>query len=238
MKKRALVIKNLLFITNIIIFGYLIFIGRNQYLYNMNYFKCILFMLINCLFVYTYGILLNEEKIYKNNVLTYIFLFILLLISFTFFIGRTSLAFYTWGYTGQYTPFYTTMRQIKYGSTALLLKNIVGNIVMLIPLSFLLMIKNLKNKNILRQSVIIIPIIIIIEVLQAFTHTGSFDIDDIILNYIGVVVFTFLITRFKIVDKVRKIFYTDFKLKLRHKKVLFYISLTVLIVTDIVIFIN
>ena len=130
------------------------------------------------------------------------------------------------------------MRQIKYDSTALLLKNIVGNIVMLIPLSFLLMIKNLKNKNILRQSVIIIPIIIIIEVLQAFTHTGSFDIDDIILNYMGVVVFTFLITRFKIIDKIRKLFYTDFKLKLRHKKVLFYISLTVLIVTDIVIFIN
>ena len=130
------------------------------------------------------------------------------------------------------------MRQIKYGSTALLLKNIVGNIVMLIPLSFLLMIKNLKNNNILRQSVIIISTIIIIEVLQAFTHTGSFDIDDIILNYMGVVVFTFLITRFKIIDKVRKLFYTDFKLKLRHKKVLFYISLTVLIVTDIVIFIN
>ena len=130
------------------------------------------------------------------------------------------------------------MRQIKYGSTALLLKNIVGNIVMLIPLSFLLMIKNLKNKNILRQSVIIISTIIIIEVLQAFTHTGSFDIDDIILNYMGVVVFTFLITRFKIIDKIRKLFYTDFKLKLRHKKVLFYISLTVLIVTDIVIFIN
>ena len=130
------------------------------------------------------------------------------------------------------------MRQIKYGSTALLLKNIVGNIVMLIPLSFLLMIKNLKNNNILRQSVIIISTIIIIEVLQAFTHTGSFDIDDIILNYMGVVVFTFLITRFKIIDKIRKLFYTDFKLKLRHKKVLFYISLTVLIVTDIVIFIN
>ena len=74
--------------------------------------------------------------------------------------------------------------------------------------------------------------------LQAFTHTGSFDIDDIILNYMGVVVFTFLITRFKIIDKIRKLFYTDFKLKLRHKKVLFYISLTVLIVTDIVIFIN
>ena len=54
----------------------------------------------------------------------------------------------------------------------------------------------------------------------------------------GVVVFTFLITRFKIIDKIRKLFYTDFKLKLRHKKVLFYISLTVLIVIDIVIFIN
>lgn len=44
-----------------------------------------------------------------------------------------------------------------------------------------------------KQSIIILPITISIEILQAFTHTGAFDIDDIILNYLGTIIFTFLL---------------------------------------------
>lgn len=69
---------------------------------------------------------------------------------------------------------------------------------MIIPFSFLLMIKDEKYNNILRQTLITLPTILIIEFLQAFTHTGTFDIDDILLNYIGTLLFTFIITRFSI----------------------------------------
>ena len=99
------------------------------------------------------------------------------------------------------------------------------------------MINNLKYKKILKQSIIILPTIIIIEFFQIFTHTGSFDIDDIILNYIGVVIFTFIITRFKFIDKIRTLFYTDFKLKKYFKYLLFCISLSILIIYNIIIFI-
>ena len=56
---------------------------------------------------------------------------------------------------------------------------------MLFPLSFLLMIKNKKYNNVLWQTIIVFPLIILIEVLQGVTHTGVFDIDDIFLNIIG-----------------------------------------------------
>ena len=104
---------------------------------------------------------------------------------------------------------------------------------MLIPLSFLLMIKNKKYNNILKQTIITLSIIIFIEILQAFTHTGVFDIDDIILNYLGTVISTFIITRFNIIDKIRKLFYTDYKLNDRVKNIIFYTNIILLIIFDI-----
>ena len=71
------------------------------------------------------------------------------------------------------------------------------------------MIKNKKFNNIFWQTIIILPIILLIEVTQALTHIGSFDIDDIILNYVGTIIFTFLITRFHLIDHIRKLFYSN-----------------------------
>ena len=109
--------------------------------------------------------------------------------------------------------------------------------IMLLPLSFLLMIKKTKYNNIFIQTIIILPITISIELLQAFTHTGSFDIDDIILNYLSVVLFTILVTKTKIINKFRKLFYTDFSLSSKTKKILYYSGLIILIIFDISLFI-
>lgn len=236
-KNRINFIKNIIIAINIVIYFYLVFIGRNQYFYGMNYFKCILFMLINCAFIYISGILINEEKTYKSNNTLYIALFGILLFSFTFIIARPKLHFYTWGYGGQYTLFGTIKSQLRHGSNLSILRNIIGNSLMLVPLSFLLMTRNKKFNNILKQSIITFPIIIFIEILQAFTHTGSFDIDDIFLNYMGTVIFTFLITRFGLITKIRNFFYTDFKLNNKIKTLIFHISLITIIIFDISIFI-
>lgn len=237
MNKKISIIKNILLILNIIIYFYITFIGRNQYIYNINYIKCILFMTLLSFVIYTYGIKVNNDKIYKTNILIYIILFLLLLFSITFLIGRSDMHFYTWWYKGQYIPFYTIKSQFGYGSNFSILKNIIGNSIMLIPLSLLLMIKNKKYNNVFRQTLIILPIIILIELFQAFTHTGSFDIDDIILNYFGTLLFTFIITRFNFIDKIRKLFYTDYGCRNLLKNILFYISLVLLIIFDILLFI-
>ena len=229
------IIKNFILIISILIYIYLVFIGRNQYIYNISYTKIILFVLLICLMIYLYDIINNKEKIYNNNIKWYIALYLLLLISVTFFIGRTDIKFYNWWYRGQYEPLHTILSHFKYGTITLILKNIIGNSIMLIPLSFLLMIKNKKYKNIFSQTLIILPLIIIIEVLQAYTHVGVFDIDDILLNYFGTIIFTFLITRFSIIDKIKKLFYTDYNIKQNIKNILFYISIIILIMYIIIV---
>lgn len=134
-------------------------------------------------------------------------------------------------------PFRTIKSQIKYGSSLSILKNLIGNCIMLIPLSFLLMIKNKKYNNILRQTPITLTLIIFIEILQTYTHTGSFDIDDIILNYLGTIIFTFIITRFNLIEKIKKLFYTDYKFNEKLKNYLLYFSLIIIIIFDILLFI-
>lgn len=231
--KNKIILKNIIVILNITIYFYLVFWKRNQYVYNMTYFKCILFMIINSVFIYASGVLINKEKEYKSNNTLYIVLFGILLFSFTFIIARPKLQFYTWTYGGQYKLFDTIVSQLEHGSVSSIMKNILGNCMMLIPLSFLLMIRTKKFDNVFIQSVINLPIIIFIEILQAFTHTGTFDVDDIFLNYIGTIIFTFLITRFDIIGKIRNLFYTDFKLNNTMKLTIFYITLVIVIVFDI-----
>ena len=239
MKNRISIIEKCILIISIISYFYLVFWKRNQYIYNMSYLKCILFMILLSLFIYIYGIVQNKEKAYKSNTILYILFFAIILFSITFYIGRPEIRYYKgWWKTSQYKPFYTIMSQFRYGDRFSIIKNIIGNSIMLMPLSFLLMIKDKKYNNVLKQSLIILPTIIIIEFLQAITRTGSFDIDDIILNYIGTLVFTFLITRFNIIEKIRNVFYNDFKLKDKTKYTLFYIFLAIVIIFNISLFIK
>lgn len=222
-------LKNTIIFLGIMLYYYLTMYQRNQYLYNMSYFNCILFMILLSFILYTYGIIKNNNKCYKTNIRIYIFLFLILLFSFTFVLKRAEFRFYNRGNYIQYIPFKTILSQFKYGTFLSILKNIVGNSIALIPLSFLLMIENKKYNNFLKQTYILLPIILGIELLQNYTHTGSFDVDDIILNYLGVILFTFLITKFNLLDKVRKLFYTDFNLKEKSKLYLFYTSFLLLI---------
>ena len=236
MKNKIFIIRNLVIAVNIIIYFYVTFFGNNQYIYDMTYLKSVLFMIINAIFIYVSGITLDEEKIYKQNISLYIMLFLVLLFSVTFIIGRPSFRIYTWTYGGLYTPFKTIISQFKYGTNLSILKNILGNIFMLVPFSFLLIMKNEKNTSFLRQTLITLPIILIIEITQAITHTGTFDIDDIILNYIGIIIFT-LIGNFISVTKIKKLFISDFNLKESLKYLMFTCLLIILIIFDISLFI-
>lgn len=237
MNKKITIIKKLVLILSIFIYIYLVFIGRNRYMYDMSYSRCILFMLLLCLFIYVCGINEDRDKSFKTNINIYLILFFILLFSVTFIIGRDRFHLYSWSYGGQMIPFRTIKSQIKYGSSLSILKNLIGNCIMLIPLSFLLMIKNKKYNNILRQTPITLTLIIFIEILQTYTHTGTFDIDDIILNYLGTIIFTFIITRFNLIEKIKKLFYTDYKFNEKIKNYLLYFSLILIIIFDILLFI-
>lgn len=236
MKDKTKILENIFLTISLLFYFYFLFVSTNRFIYNMSYLKSIIFILLISLSIYTYGMLQNKDEVYKTNINKYIILYFILLISVTFYIGRDNLQLYNWWNAGQYKPLYTIISQLKYGSNLSIFKNIIGNSIMLIPLTFLLMLKNRKYYNIFKQLVIVLPIIIAIEVLQSFTHTGSFDVDDILLNYIFTVIFTFIITRFSLMDKIKKLFYTDYKLNKKIKYVLFYLSSILILIYIVLVF--
>ena len=67
------------------------------------------------------------------------------------------------------------------------LKNLLGNIIPFIPFGFLLPITYRKVNSAIKVLCIGLVSILLIEIFQFFTKIGSFDVDDIILNMIGIV---------------------------------------------------
>ena len=87
-------------------------------------------------------------------------------------------------------PFHTIRLFLKvlnnriYSSTAII--NLGGNVIMFIPLGFLLPRAFPKLKKFFRCFFTAALIIILVEVTQLFTLLGSCDIDDLILNMAGI----------------------------------------------------
>ena len=65
---------------------------------------------------------------------------------------------------------------------------------------------------------------------------GRFDVDDIILNVDGGIVFVFLLNKLKLSDRMRNLFYTDFNLNYKVKKTLYLVSCILLVLIDIIMF--
>lgn len=62
-------------------------------------------------------------------------------------------------------------------------KNILANILVFIPLG--IFVSNKNSKNVFKTLVICLSVILSIECIQLLLKIGFFDVDDIILNFIG-----------------------------------------------------
>ena len=62
-------------------------------------------------------------------------------------------------------------------------KNIIANILVFIPLGFF--VSNNNSKNVFKTLVFCLSVILSIECIQLLFKIGFFDVDDIILNFIG-----------------------------------------------------
>ena len=84
-------------------------------------------------------------------------------------------------------PFKTILLYLNHGGLIIGGINILGNIILLVPFGFLLpfVFQKLSWKKILIVATVV-PLII--EVLQTVLHRGIFDIDDVILNGLGVMI--------------------------------------------------
>lgn len=68
------------------------------------------------------------------------------------------------------------------------LKNLLGNLLPFVPFGFLLPIAYPRIKAFFKVFVVGIFAVLFIEIFQYMTRLGSFDVDDIILNMVGVLI--------------------------------------------------
>ena len=84
-------------------------------------------------------------------------------------------------------PFRNISVQIRRITQWWALKNLLGNIVPFVPFGFLLPIAYRKFNSTIKVLSIGLVSILLIEIFQFFTKLGHFDVDDIILNMIGII---------------------------------------------------
>ena len=89
-------------------------------------------------------------------------------------------------------PFKTIIEYIKAFDSLLdtraVMTNLLGNIIACMPFAFFLPLLFKKQNNIKRFTITMIVIVLLIELLQFVTLSGSCDIDDIILNVSGALI--------------------------------------------------
>lgn len=74
------------------------------------------------------------------------------------------------------------------GSMSVAIINLIGNIIMFIPMGIILPVYFDKARRFFGSVLITIFTILCVELIQFITFTGTFDVDDIILNFFGAIV--------------------------------------------------
>ena len=100
-------------------------------------------------------------------------------------------------------PFRTISVQLAHFSEGWARFNIVGNTIPFIPLGFLMPMVYHKVNSFAKILVIGISSVLLIELFQLFTRLGSFDVDDIMLNMIGILSGYFMLWFIKLLLKVK-----------------------------------
>ena len=203
---------------------------------SFSYYHYIVYFVLLLFVLFTYGLLKKDEQ--KKNASIYIIMYLILLFEFTFIIDRNRFNIITFKdlvYYVNLIPF-KTINSIVTSDINLFHKvyNLIGNLIAFMPLSFLLIVKDKKYTKIGNQIMILLPLVFFIEVIQLITMVGRFDVDDIILNVGGGIVF--LLNKLKLSDRMRNLFYTGFNLNYKVKKTLYLVSCILLVLIDIIMF--
>lgn len=129
----------------------------------------------------------DREKINKISFIMIFIVYLIMLFNLTIFSRFLN------GYTYNLIPFKTILGYWAFPDIHNILVNIVGNIIIVMPLQFLL-IKIFNINNYSKCLLIDIILVLSIETIQLISHTGVFDVDDMILNLIGMSIMYFLTT--------------------------------------------
>ncbi len=143
---------------------------------------------------------LNEDK-NRIKKITYI---IILVIYMIMFFNMTIFGRGMYGFTNiNLVPFRTIIGYFIYFDTRTFFINVLGNIVILMPVEYLIL--KIFNINKFYINLIINFIIVwIVEIIQHFTSLGVLDIDDMLLNILGMSIIYFIVRKhYKLIDKYK-----------------------------------
>ena len=145
-----------------------------------------------------------KAKSKKKNILKFIFFFYLLvlvrIVIFKYPLGNYVEIVRQWSpdvfwqglYHSNFTLFKTIRMYITYWGRINSFENLVGNIVIFIPFGLLYPITFEKGKNFFRLCLMSLAVILGLELVQMWTNFGAFDVDDILLNFVGTLLGYFL----------------------------------------------
>lgn len=125
----------------------------------------------------------NWTKIKKNYLLIGFACYMTALIFVTLFTHN----YYTYGRSSNLIIFSSIRLMLRSGSSALILKNIVGNVLLFLPLGFLLPLIIRSKQGFAWQLLFGVLVSLAIELCQYLFAARIFDIDDILLNTLGTV---------------------------------------------------
>ena len=160
-----------------------------------------------CLLIYIASIILVKnfhasKKLLKLNLVIYFLIYTVTIFTLTLFdeiFGRQGFVFVNWNkdllksymsLSFNIVPFKTiklfTMGY-KYGLVSFnaYFTNVFGNILVFMPYGFFIPMLFKKINTYIKFIIFIFLIVLLIEISQFFTMSGSFDIDDMILNLLG-----------------------------------------------------
>ena len=142
----------------------------------------------------------------RMNKVSYIMIFVIYMIMI---FNMTIFARYIKGYSYNLIPFRTILSYWAFPSYYNILINILGNIVIVMPIQFLI-IKIFDIKEFKKCVIIDFLLILLIETLQLITHAGVFDIDDMILNLVGMSIMYLIATgKHQILYKYKELIITS-----------------------------
>ncbi len=205
---------------------YCIKIRLTPFVYIKTNYRMIL-LIISCILIYLGGFILVKKlnynkRIFKINLVVYFIIYTITICTLTLFdeiFGRQGINFIKWNdnllnsyinTSFNIVPF-KTIRLFTHGYQQGIVSfrnfsiNIFGNFLAFMPYGIFLplLFKSMnKYKNFL---ITMILIVLLIEILQFVTMSGSCDIDDLILNVLGASI-VYFITKIKFINKfIRKI---------------------------------
>ena len=194
--------------------------------------KHIYFLAIPCFMILISSFLTTDKKTKKQNLIIYLIIYLLVLVGFVFSNARTVSSAITnniYHYNWNFIPFKSMIEMLNSPlGVTFGLYNIIGNFLMLTPLSILLPLINDKFKKTKIFLISIVSLTLFIEIVQFLINVGSFDIDDIILNIGGAFLLYLLIKRTKL-KKIIEFIFLKFSIKKKIIGNLFYTLLFIVL---------